>query len=198
MRSAGSMYAFCRSQTNWQKRATWLTVLVGLLLIASGCVPGTPQRDFPIEALLLDETAFPLGTKAGPAMPMPNKLESRESRGLTFYGRFGIANHDVYRYRSARQAASTFERETTLWFPNTQFSGPWTVPSELPYQSPVADRFYLACSIEMGTPMCNIIAQYEEYFIRFNVHMHPEFMTYQDLERVLRAIDERMARNLGK
>jgi hypothetical protein len=46
--------------------------------------------------------------------------------------------------------------------------------------------------------MCIVTAQYEEYLIRFNVHMHPEFMTYQDLERVLRAIDERMARNLGK
>jgi hypothetical protein len=198
MHIAESMYAFCKRQTSWQKRATWLAAVVVLLLIVSGCVSGAPQRDFPTEALLLDETAFPPETKAGPTMPMPNKLGSRESRGLTFYGRFGIANHDVYRYRSAMQAASTFERETTLWFPNTQFSGPWTVPSELSYQSSIADRFYLACSIEMGIPMCNGIAQYEEYFIRFNVHMHPEYMTYQDLERVLRAMDERMVQYLGK
>ncbi len=193
-----SIYAFCKRQASGQKRATWLAAVIVLLLIVSGCVPGAPQRDFPIEALLLDETAFPPGTKAGTAKPHPSKLGSRESRRLTFYGRFGIANHHVYRYRSARQAASTFERETTLWFPNDRFSGPWTVPSELSYQSPVADRFYLACSIEMGIPMCNGIAQYEEYFVRFNVHMHQEFMTYQDLERVLRAMDERMVQYLGK
>jgi len=192
------MYAFCRSQTSWQKRATWLVVLVGLVLVAFGCTPGAPQRDFSIEALLLDETAFPPGTNAGPVSSRPNRLGSRENRGLTFYGQFGIANHDVYRYRSAGQAASRFERELTLSFPNTPFWGPWAPPVELPYQSTAADRFHLACGIGVGTPMCIVTAQYEEYLIRFNVHMHPEFMTYQDLERVLRAIDERMARNLGK
>jgi len=46
--------------------------------------------------------------------------------------------------------------------------------------------------------MCNMIGQYEEYFVRFNSHISPDFMTYADLERVLKAIDERMALYLAE
>ena len=38
--------------------------------------------------------------------------------------------------------------------------------------------------------MCRAVGQYDEYFVRFNTHMSPGFMTYADLERVLKAIDE--------
>ncbi|MBC7264518.1 MAG: hypothetical protein H5T64_09235 [Chloroflexi bacterium] len=45
---------------------------------------------------------------------------------------------------------------------------------------------------------CVMVAQYEEYFVRLNVHMSPDTMTFQDLERVLWAVDERMAYCLNK
>jgi len=43
-----------------------------------------------------------------------------------------------------------------------------------------------------------MIGQYDEYFVIFNTYMSPDFMTYEDLERVLRAIDERMAHYLAE
>jgi len=46
--------------------------------------------------------------------------------------------------------------------------------------------------------MCKMIAQYEEYFVLFSADMLPAAMTFEDLEHVLRAIDERMAQCLKK
>lgn len=43
-----------------------------------------------------------------------------------------------------------------------------------------------------------MIAQYEEYYVELVVHVTPQTVTFEVLERVLRAIDERMARCLGK
>ena len=42
------------------------------------------------------------------------------------------------------------------------------------------------------------MARYDEYISVFDTIMSPEYMTLKDLEGVLKAIDERMARNLGK
>jgi len=46
--------------------------------------------------------------------------------------------------------------------------------------------------------MCKMIAQYEEYYVYLVVHMDPETMGIRDLERILRAVDEKMGRCLGK
>jgi len=40
------------------------------------------------------------------------------------------------------------------------------------------------------------MARYDEYISVFDTIMSPEYMTLNDLEKVLRAIDERMARYL--
>jgi hypothetical protein len=42
------------------------------------------------------------------------------------------------------------------------------------------------------------MARYDEYISVFSTTVSPEFMTLKNLEGILRAVDERMARNLGK
>ena len=39
--------------------------------------------------------------------------------------------------------------------------------------------------------MCKTIAQYDNYFIFFNIHMYPEETTIQDLAFLLQEIDQR-------
>ncbi len=41
--------------------------------------------------------------------------------------------------------------------------------------------------------MCVMLARYEEYYVYVTAHMSEGGMTYADLEKVLRAIDERMS-----
>lgn len=168
-----------------------LLILGGMLLLSALCCcrPQAPKRDFPTEVLLLDETAFPAKTTAGPITSNPDRHGARESLGRSIYHPSGLAGHDIYRYTSARGAAREFERQKDLSFRG----GEWTVPTEITYQSPTADQCYLACGTSGNIPMCRVIARYEEYFVRLNVHMRPSFMTYADLESVLQAMDDRMA-----
>lgn len=167
-----------------------LLILSGMLLLSTVCCcgPRAPKRDFTTEVLLLDETVFPTKTTAGPITSNPDRHGARESLGRSIYHPSGLAGHDIYRYTSARGAAREFERQMDLSFRG----GDWTVPAEIAYQSPTADQFYLACGTSGNIPMCRVIAQYEEYFVRLNVHMRPTFMTYADLESVLQAMDDRM------
>ena len=176
----------------------WCLACVGAMYLwRYECLPWecVPDRSFPVEVLLIDESVFPPGWQAditGPSSP-PNApldhYDSIERIELFFYAHGSVAFQEIHRFASVRGAAREFEHRRSIFFP----SEAWVVPVELAYQSPTADRFYLACSVERAIPMCRAIWQYEEYFVRFNTHMSPEFMTYSDLERVLRAIDERMA-----
>jgi hypothetical protein len=49
--------------------------------------------------------------------------------------------------------------------------------------------------------VCQVVGQYEEYIVRFHTRIdpeHPECLSFADLERLLIAIDERMAEHLGE
>lgn len=174
-------------------------MLVMLWTFAGGCYlfATPPPRDCPIESLVLDEVPFPPGTIAGSILsPLPRA--SWESAGRTFNLRKGGAVHDVYRYRTAGRAAQEFERANQLEFTIDSWRGPWEVPDTLTYQSPIADQYYVACGVDGSIYMCKMIAQYEEYYVLFVAHMSSDAMTFQDLERVLQAIDSRMERCLEK
>ena len=157
-----------------------------------------PDRSFPIEVLLIDESAFPPGWEPsinGPRPPANAPLDhygSIERVELFFYTREQVAFQEVHRFASIRGAIREFKRQKSISFP----AGVWVIPDKLTYQSPIADQFYLACSLKSTIPMCGAIGRYEEYLVRFNTHMSSDFMTYSDLERVLEAIDRRMARYL--
>lgn len=175
-----------------------ILLIIGPLLIATGCAPRAPQRDFSLETVLLDESVFLPGSKAGAITPIRDREGARVAIGRDIWGKKGFAGHDVYCYSSARRAAREFEYRKSVWFLPTEYSEPWVVTSGVSYQSPIADQFYLACSIEHAVPICQVLAQYEECVVRLKVDMFPEFMTLDRLEQVLQTTDERMARYLGK
>ena len=175
-------------------------VLFGGCYLLGGCyiLKTPPARDCPIESLVLDESVFPGEAVAEPILsPLPRAAWESAGRGI-FLKKGGGLIHDIYRYRTASRAAKEFEKRKQLTFVETATSGSWETPSEVTYRSPIADRYYLACGMEHKIYMCFMLAQYEEYYVFFNAHMSEKGMTFEALERALRAIDERMARCLGK
>ncbi len=183
-------------------RRTRRALLLGLLAITCTLTGGCsvfvkpPVRDCPIVSLLVDATAFPPGAGAEePMSPLPEA--AMESAGITVELPDGLANHHVCRYLSAGRAARVFQNVKKLEFaPGSAES--WETPAALTYHSPIADQYHVACGTDYDGPICEMIAQYEEYYVFLTVYMSAESMTYRDLERVLRAIDERMAGCLHK
>ncbi len=186
-----------------KRKWAWGLLLLGIVLggcyFLKGCyiLQTPPARDCPIERLVLDERVFPGEATAEPILsPLPRAAWESAGRGV-FLKTGGSFLHDIYRYRTAERAAREFEKRKRLIFVETATSGPWETPSEVTYRSPIADRYYLACGMEHKIYMCFMLAQYEEYYVLLNAHIEGG-MTFEALEQALRAIDERMARCLGK
>jgi len=114
------------------------------------------------------------------------------------HGDRGFAHHYVFKFRneaSAMYGRFWIQRQGHL-FPSGQESR--KIPVEWTYRSPIADDWHFACTDYSKTTWCTAMARYDEYISVFDTIMSPEYMTLKDLEGVLKAIDERMARNLGK
>lgn len=172
------------------------------LVVRKFVLPTPPSRACPITSLLVDTTGFPSGTTVG-------KIESPLVDGpLDFTGPYQEAGrtlvvgggwggvHYVYRARTARRAAHQYQTLKDIEFRTTPNDGPWEPPPQFGYRSSIADQYYLACGNDHGRYTCRMMAQYEEYYMLLQVPMPG--MTFEDLEVVLRAIDERMAECLGK
>ena len=166
----------------------------------------TPPVD--IYDLIVDVSVFSQSWDVcvGPA-PLPKRERGeRESLyvGLCPDGFEGVGGslHEVYRYRNEVDAAILFHLEFSgRGFPKWQMMSPWTVPVEWAYESSAAERFKFACG---GVDLpglhwkCKAVAQYDEYVSVFITHLSPDNMTLEDVERILVAIDQRMALYLGR
>jgi hypothetical protein len=168
--------------------------------------------------LMLDVSVFPEEWERciGPTQQPEHLRPERHASEFWFVGfcptrseRFeqGIdgAEHDVFRYGNPLEAATvfygTFLRED---FSNRYTASPWSVPEAWSYQSDTADGFRFACAeiesldLRRRVMTCLTLAQYAEYVSSFSTTLDPEYMTLEQLERVLVAIDERMAQHLGR
>ena len=171
--------------------------------------PVTRPETVDTERLLIDASAFPLGWyRAFDAEPIP-KREYRERQSLSVgFAHEGLqpytlgASHTVYRYRNELDSAILYTLEFSgKGFPDHIMIAGWVIPEEWSYQSAVADRFRFACGEVDSVPAkwtCKAVAQYDEYISVFRTELSPDYMTHEDLERILVAIDERMALYLGK
>ena len=175
-----------------------------LLELTCGGECSYPSPAFPIEELLLDESVFPEGWQARERTFNPRQRLPAEQIALGFYidwcPDYSLgAGHQVYRFFDGARCADMGYRSTTpISFAPREGWGPWSVPVELPYQSPVADQFRFNCYSRQGSSVqtCQAVGQYREYIIGFHTDIdpeHPECMSFADLERILVAIDERMA-----
>lgn len=177
--------------------------LYSALQLQFGCTgPPDPPRAPPIEGLLIDESLFPNGWHAYDNTFNPRKRLPAEQVGLNLYcAGSGGAGQEVYRFSGgSRCAAMGYREETPVWFARSGASSPWSVPGELPYQSTVADQFRFSCQAQATSTLrqCQGVGQYQQYIVVFRTYMSPECMTFAQLERILLAIDQRMALYLEK
>ena len=186
----------------------------GLVLLTCGALATTVTllRVWPVSrapavdtrALLIDASAFPLGWYACfDAERVPEReYGERESLHVGF-AHAGLepytvgASHTVYRYRNELDATILYTLEFSgRGFPKWNMITPWTVPEEWSYHSTAADRFTFACGeFDFLGPKwtCKTVAQYDEYISVFRSELSPDYMTLEQLERVLVAIDDRMS-----
>lgn len=182
-----------------------LLTLICLGCFLAGCLVEPPVRSFRIQELLLDPSWFPPSWKvaSGPKSAIQNRrqidgaylsLEVQEPILL-------VAQHEIFRYHSKQEANNEFIRQMPEEFFQATVVVPWQIPSELPYTSPVAEQFRFACAVinlKGQTLLCDAFGQYDEYISTFSVAMDPRHITFADLERILKSIDDRMAYYLGK
>ena len=188
-------------------RGRFLFIALGLVatVLWSSCVPEqpAPERLFTTRDLLIGVSDMPPGWKVGYGPGKGRFYISPKEDGseISFYvsderiplGRRG-AYQGAYRYHSAKAAKGVYEN---LVLPGQVGK----TPARWRYQSPIADQSYFACYDYEGRepyPTCEWSARYEEYVVVFSSWLIPGYMSLEDMERVVRAIDARMATYLGK
>lgn len=174
---------------------TVLTVTAMLLL--SACTQA-PERSFTTMELLIGLSDMPKGWQVSDGPDRAEDYISREdASGIVFVAQTDsprrTASHRVYRYDSSVQAKRVYER---LVLPTEAGECPPTWV----YQSPVAEQSHFVCYDYEGRelPVCTWSGRYEEYIVVFHSWLIPDWMSLNDVERVVRAIDERMAQYLEK
>jgi len=170
-------------------------------------MPNPRTKRIDLGDLIVTRADFPQGWVVSGGGPIPGRENQRGSEetlaihlrpeGLGEWG----ASQRIYRYRNAFQAIDAYFIENADFFGVRGVSS-WQVPADWSYRSPVANRYQFACAqvsdILGSTTVCVARAQYDEFISVFSTSIDPSYLTYADLERVLRAIDDRMARALGK
>lgn len=183
-----------------------MRILIAIVLavtggVSSACVQQkpAPERSFTTLDLLIELSDMPVGWRVsdGPGRA-EDYISSKDASGIVFIAgtdwQRRVASHRVYRYRSVKAAKGVYEY---LVLPDQVGK----TPAEWAYQSPVADQSYFACYDYEGRepyPICEWSARYEEYVVIFHSWLVPGYMSLEDLERVVRAIDARMAEYLGR
>jgi len=187
----------------------WFGVLTVLLVAGMGCVmsalwPPPPTPEVPTETFLIDLSAFPPGWWVDiPPYRGDERIGQADDRWIQFRCEklFGgpLALHQVYWFARERDAAIEYKLQQKAVFFSAERLTPWERPAELPYESPVADRFRFACAQIEDFPsgsftLCTAIGQYGPYLSIFSIHVTPGCLTFEDLGRILQAIDRRMSK----
>jgi hypothetical protein len=167
-------------------------------------------REFEIAELLLDAQVFPAGwhVSQGPRQYGEDRA-GKDNRYIEFSSRNATKHsmHMIFQYQDDSAASYWYAEYLPAEFRSALRLTPWETPIDLQYQSHVADQFRFACADFQYADAdgnlnrytrCTAMAQYDEYVSVFFTYISLESMTYSDLERILKAIDERMAHYLGK
>lgn len=180
---------------------TCLLLCVGLFqALVYGCLPWecAPQKAFQALDLDLPADLFPPGATVNSLSRLSEGGGTIEN-GLksVFWGNYGsgIANYEVLRFPSARQATEIFGLEKR-GFADKATKEIWKKPSALTFVSHTADEFFIGCG-NWSDYRCGMIVRYDEYILEFNAVIDPE-MTYQRFEDIIRYIDTQISDRLSR
>lgn len=178
-----------------------IALLVSCVVFGSATPTPLPGWRSPVNALFVDESAFPDGWQIGSVQgattdPSVNHI-AREWEG----GKYGLAFQSIWRAYTVADAeekydellASQFKPSRPL-YPGTVFV-PFEPPTEIDFQSRIADEYYLACGW-WDTAYCEVVARYRNYVVEMRLGRAAEYegnindgLTYPEIVVVLRAMD---------
>jgi hypothetical protein len=173
------------------------------LLLISFCTPiitflepSPPLRSFDLNDLLISqESVSSKWLSFTPFYPSGDDLVTKESTAI----RFGVidgevknylAEQAVYRYVTSGTAQRVFNdrvkpRNTRALYPIQEWN----------YQSSIAEQTTFGCDHKAldDVTYCEWAGNYEEFIIVFNTKMIASEMSLIDMERIVKAIDGKMA-----
>ena len=187
--------------------------VVGCLACCSLVVGGmnwlySAHRDIPLDKLLIDASAFPDGFYVSygpvPRRQADGEIVAVDTRVISFSAPSPSqagAGESLYLNSNKWAAAAEYRDQLKIKVNSSSIASvtPWKAPDTLSYQSSVANQSYFACHINaiIQREVCKYLAQYDEYLVIFSARTEQGTFEYDDIRRVLEAIDARMAQYLS-
>ena len=159
--------------------------------------PNNRKVEIDISQLLVTASDFPSGWKAD-GIPQPASGDEFDWGKENIFSGFhtidgqGFAYQYVYKFRNEAAAEYGF-----FWIKQQGYLTPPTngkVPTKWKYKSSIADEWLFGCSV--GSRVCTLLARYDEFIISFDVSINSENMTFDDLEYIIKVIDENISNYL--
>ena len=183
-----------------EQRVAISVCVIALVVAFGGCAAPAqpaPERPFTTRDLLIGLEDLPADWSTdGPERAWGDIcVEGTDCAMIVFrkvgYQRSRHVHQEAYRFESAAKAADIYER-----FILPVHTGP--TPKRWTYQSSVADQSRLSYYDYEGRQpgIYKWSARYEEYIVRFTAWL--DYMSREDIVRIIRIIDERMAHRLQK
>lgn len=184
----------------------WIVLACVLITIGSAC-QSTAEPEPPTEELLLTLEQLPPSweTSSPPRSMGPHIGFGDEDDSYVSFtpnnDDANVATHYVLYYRNQRKVEAAYHELSRSQFNSNSIAvdKPWEPVPELPYTSTQADQFRTACTINNiagRRQVCQVMAQYGQYITIFHSVIGVDFMTLQQFNSVIQAVDETMVNQL--
>lgn len=169
-----------------------------------------PPRPFMPDELLLPVVYFPRGWTGEEMRPLgPEEIKgSHENSPYMHYTppsvEYPIGSHYVHRYDNVEQAVERFQGEQSELRKNYSVNClPIGIPlsEESVFISDYSENYFVGYaehrySDGSGEPACQMIAQYDEFYIEFVAPVNEDGLTHEQFNKLVRIIDQIMVQHL--
>jgi hypothetical protein len=172
----------------------------GFAFILLGCFAKDlrPERDCPIEELLLSQADYPSDTILNESRSQIAEFPLESAGGSANYHGGGTSQL-VARFSSVKNAKKEYEKWEKIAFDSDDVIGSWGTPAALVLNNLSADRYKIACGnlVSFGN-RCYVVGQYEEYFVFFWADISAKGITPELFQDLVIKIDEKMTSCLSR
>jgi hypothetical protein len=197
------------------------SALLSLAVLAVGCKdletsrlgPSPPGWRSPVAELLLDETDLPEGWQGDLEFPEGRITDPTINHAAQEWwnpekGSAGIMQSiwRAYTIEDAQEKYAELRQSPVLLSRFTPSPYDYYVefhpPSEISFQSQIADEFYIACGWIVW-PYCEVVVRYRNYVVDMRLDLETEDegrathgLTYEEIETAIEAMDAKFAEAL--